>query len=116
MKLPTIVASISTLIFGTLYFIESSRTEELRSVIEQRNRAFVTLSAVANGLANLSNTATDSLLLEISTSTEILTNTSTSYIIGTTLNNPENYTWDYDILELKSDSTGQLQSVELFKQ
>jgi hypothetical protein len=68
------------------------------------------------GLINLSNISTDSLLSEISVSTQILTNSATSYVIGTTLENPEHYTWDFDEIEIISDSTGKVKAVELFKQ
>ncbi len=116
MRTFAIITTILTLVFASLYFVETRRTEQLRTVIEQRNRAFVTLNSITNGLVNLSNTNADSLIAEISTSTQVLSNSSTSYIIGTTLENPERYVWDFDVIEVNYDSTGQLRTVELFKQ
>jgi hypothetical protein len=116
MKTLAIVSTILTLVFASLYFVEIKRTEQLRKVVEQRSRAFVTLNSVANGLVKLSNIKADTLMAEISPSTQLLSKSSTSYIIGTTLENPERYVWDFDVIEIIRDSTGQLQTVELFKQ
>jgi hypothetical protein len=99
-KIVVVFFIILTIILAGLYYLETERTKNLKSVIEQRNRAFVTLNSVTMGLINLSNISTDSLLSEISVSTQILTNSATSYVIGTTLENPEHYTWDFDEIEI----------------
>lgn len=116
MKVLAIITTVLTVVFASLYFVETRRTEQLRTVIEQRNRAFVTLNSITNGLVHLSNIDADSLITEISTSTQVLSNSSTSYIVGTTLENPERHVWDFDVIEVIYDSTGQLRTVELFKQ
>jgi uncharacterized membrane protein len=116
MKVLAVISTILILVFGSLYFVETKRNQQLRTVIEQRNRAFVTLNSITTGLVNLTNIQADSLIAEISTSTQVLSNSPTTYIIGTTLENPERYVWDFDVIEVIYDSTGQLQTVELFKQ
>jgi hypothetical protein len=116
MKILAISASILTLVFASLYFVEAERTKQLRTAVEDRNRAYVTLRSITNGLVDLTNIRADTLISKISTSTQVLSNSSTSYIIGTTLENPEHYVWDFDVIEITYDSTGILRTVELFKQ
>ena len=116
MKTIVILLTILLIIFGSLYFLEVRRSEQLRGVIDQRNRAFVTLKSITNGLINLSNVSADTLIVNIATSTQVHSNSSTSYIIGITLENSERYSWDFDVIEVITDSTGQLKTVELFKQ
>lgn len=113
-----IIASliILTIVFAGLYYFETERTKDLRAIVDQKNRAFLTLNSVTNGLIKLSNIPTDSLLSEISLSTQVLTKSSTTHVIGTTLENPKNYHWDFDVVEIFSDSIGRIQKVELFKQ
>jgi hypothetical protein len=115
MKLLAIISTLLTLVFAGLYFRETMRTEQLRDLVNQRNKAIVTLKTVTNGLVNMSSIQTDSLLNQLANVTELGRSRPTINVVGTTFPNPERHVWDYFGIELKSDSSRQLVNVELFK-